>query len=128
LHQNKSHFSEISRAPIIEPIADLYDYIPDSNIIAWRDTIWKYAFIRSLEIWKTLPKDKIETSLGGVTNIGMKSLAGKLDKENGKSCRKLDQNKWTFIKFIETSKAKFKPLSERAIAECKKRAREFSKL
>ncbi len=92
--------------------------------IAWRETIWNSAVYRSLEIWKKLPKDKLENSLGKLTSFAKKSLNGKLGANNKNYLKKDGQNNWVFIAFKQTIHDKaFQPFSEKAIIECRKRAK-----
>lgn len=100
---------------------------PNSNekeLLEWRDTIWNFAVYRSLEIWKKLPMDKIENSLGTLTKFGQNSLKGKLGSANNKFFKKANNGNWEYITFKQTSHQKeFSPFTNEAIEFCKKRAR-----
>ena len=102
-------------------------YNDENDSISWRNTLWKYAFIRSLEIWKKLSFNKLEASLGGLTEEARKSLSGKLGANNGSLCIKGDLNEWKYLKFKEYKK--YNPInafSESAIEICKQRARDIA--
>lgn len=100
---------------------------PGSNAaehLEWRKPIWDMAFMRSLEIWKKLPTPNLKASLGAsLSEFAIKSLNGKLGLNNGKVCKKTDDNAWIFLAFKPSGKYRlFRPLSPEAIACCKKRA------
>jgi hypothetical protein len=100
---------------------------PFSNVgeyISWRKSIWDVGYLRSLEIWKNLPKKSLENGLGKLTLEAKKSLSGKLGLYNGKTCKKLKTGNWEYVKF-NTKQSVFNQLSEKAIESCKERARKY---
>jgi hypothetical protein len=92
----------------------------------WIETVWNFAVYRSLEIWRVLPVQKIQASLGGVTVFGAKSLQGKLGNANRRLLRKRLDGSWEFLNFKQTKHDRaFKPFSEEAIMLCKQRAKKI---
>lgn len=92
--------------------------------ICWRSTIWHFAFQRSLEIWGSLKKEKIENSLGKLTKEAKMSLNGKLNPGNKLYFDKNENQNWFLVLFRnEFGNKIFKPLNEKAILECKNRTR-----
>lgn len=90
----------------------------------WRSSIWHFAFQRSLEIWGSLKKNKIENSIGNLTKEAKTNLNGKLSPGNKSYYRKNENESWSLVLFrSEFGNKIFKPLSEKAISECKIRTK-----
>jgi hypothetical protein len=116
-------YNEISERPLINFELE-YPFSNERENIFWRTSIWNLAVYRSLEIWKSLPNNKIEKSIGTLSDSAKKSLKGKLGAGNKHYFKKDENGNWTFIKFKETKyESVFKPFSESAINICKNRAR-----
>lgn len=116
-------YSEISEYPVIDFVLD-HPFGSFREFIAWRTSIWNLAVFRSLEIWKTLPLEKIERSLGELSADAKMSLKGKLGAGNMRYFEKDKNGNWVYNKFKETKYENiFKPFDENAIKLCKIRAR-----
>ncbi|MDC8099679.1 hypothetical protein [Chryseobacterium rhizosphaerae] len=122
---DEKYFDNIEAEPISNfPIPILKNEI---NIF-WRQKIWDMAIYRSMEIWKKIPAEKIEASIGTLTVIGKRSLSGKLGNANNIYFMKDHKNNWVYIKEKEHKNEKFYvPLSLEAIEKCKLRAKQFNK-
>ena len=95
--------------------------------IFWRQKTWDLAIYRSMEIWKTIPSNKIESSIGKLTTLAKRSLSGKMGTANGKYFKKDKNNNWNFMKPKEFKYEKvFLPLSDEAIMKCRERAKSTS--
>lgn len=94
--------------------------------IFWRQKTWDLAIYRSMEIWRKIPANKLENSIGELTNLAKRSLSGKMGTANGKYFKKDKNNNWNFIKPKEAKYEKvFLPLSEEAIMKCRERAKKY---
>jgi hypothetical protein len=94
--------------------------------IFWRQKTWDLAIYRSMEIWKKIPANKLENSIGELTTLAKRSLSGKMGTANGKYFNKDKNNNWNFIKPREAKYEKvFLPLSEEAIMKCRERAKKY---
>jgi hypothetical protein len=117
----------IEWAIVYRDIVNFDTYHPENNEreqIDWRDTIWRFAIGRSLEIWKELNNEKIASSLGELSKFTKRSLPGKLSSSKDKFNKKLANGNWQFMSMKQTPYHKeFKPFSNTAIESCKKRAR-----
>lgn len=97
----------------------------DINIF-WRQKMWDVAIYRSMEVWKKMPIHKIEDSLGKLTNLAKKSLAGKLGNANKRFFAKDESKNWIFIKWKEQNNEKaFLQFNENAVIACKIRAKKY---
>ncbi|WP_336702927.1 hypothetical protein [Chryseobacterium indologenes] len=112
-----------------EPISNFPIPIVKNEInIFWRQKTWDMAIYRSMEIWKKIPAEKIEASIGTLTIIAKRSLSGKLGNANNIYFMKDHKNNWVYIKEKEHKNEKFYvPLSLEAIEKCKLRAKQFNK-
>ena len=94
--------------------------------IFWRQKTWDLAIYRSMEIWRKIPANKLENSIGELTTLAKRSLSGKMGTANGKYFEKDKNNNWNFIKSKEAKYEKvFLPLSEEAIMKCRERAKKY---
>ncbi|WP_299065519.1 hypothetical protein [uncultured Polaribacter sp.] len=94
--------------------------------IFWRQKTWDLAIYRSMEIWRKIPANKLENSIGELTALAKRSLSGKMGTANGKYFKKDKDNNWNFIKPKEAKYEKvFLPLSEEAIMKCRERAKKY---
>ncbi|WP_347174276.1 hypothetical protein [Polaribacter uvawellassae] len=94
--------------------------------IFWRQKTWDLAIYRSMEIWRKIPANKLENSIGELTTLAKRSLSGKMGTANGKYFKKDKNNNWNFIKPKEAKYEKvFLPLSEEAIMKCRERAKKY---
>ena len=48
--------------------------------IFWRQKTWDLAIYRSMEIWRKIPANKLENSIGELTTLAKRSLSGKWEQ------------------------------------------------
>lgn len=102
------------------------EVMPNEPNIFWRLKTWDLAIYRSMEIWRKIPANKLENSIGELTTLAKRSLSGKMGTANGKYFKKDRNNNWNFIKSKEAKYEKvFFPLSEEAIMKCRERAKKY---
>ena len=102
------------------------EVMPNEPNIFWRLKTWDLAIYRSMEIWRKIPANKLENSIGELTTLAKRSLSGKMGTANGKYFKKDRNNNWNFIKSKEANYEKvFFPLSEEAIMKCRERAKKY---
>jgi hypothetical protein len=119
----KEYIYEIKSEPLSKYKLEVIHNEPN---IFWRQKTWDLVIYRSMEIWKKIPANKIESSIGKLTALAKRSLNGKMGTANGKYFRKDENNNWNFIKSKEVKYEKvFLPLSEEAIMKCRERAKKY---
>lgn len=119
----ETHFKQVESEPISKYGISV---IRGEKNVFWRIKVWDLAIYRSLEIYKKIPADRIESSIGTLTKTAKMSLSGKLGSANNKFFEKDDDNNWLFIKWKDLKyEHTFLPLNGNAILMCKKRARIF---